>query len=445
METRSLGAAGMLHDVRCDRTPHEAVCDCTAVGHKTCWDKYSFDYQEWSAKEERYLRRYCRPASFAVPRNDRSHFFVFFSTTMMMMRSLLLSLLVNAAVAISSAPLGKINMQMRSSQTTIPSKFIVEILEITVPFLDGVLENAYRKENKYIYEQVRLSVQNYDIVADNGGFVATVELRGTAFFKDDAPADMSPLIVDAFSDYNEVYLESLTSSKDNFLQGLSYAVVTVDGNVAMEDRNKKGGIGGDSLDTWMIALIAGGIAFVAVMSVCVILFCCCVGGGSTTASSMTDIPKSRTAESRDTRSTEDYATTRRSRSPSPVRSITSQDSSKFTYNPKSSCRSKGSFDFNGSALEMDVEAWQKGSTINGNHTLPFGHDISAIETKKDLSLIQEENSDSTPDSLLSERKLRALEMGTSRPMLDLNAPARDVLDELNDLSFQISSLRKGRS
>jgi hypothetical protein len=87
----------------------------------------------------------------------------------------------------------------------------------------------------------------------------------------------------------------------------------------------------------------------------------------------------------------------RDRSPSPVRSIASQDSSKFTYNPTGiSMMSKASLFSMGSLSNIDMqsvnllEAWQQNDVISSLAPAPFGHGISAIEQKdRDLSLNEE--------------------------------------------------------
>jgi hypothetical protein len=94
--------------------------------------------------------------------------------------------------------------------------------------------------------------------------------------------------------------------------------------------------------------------------------------------------------------------------PSPVRSLASQDSSKFSYsnnnhlgNLNTSRFSLGSF----SKFSMDMQAsidldgatqqsnYRPNTISNGSVAPPFGHDISAIENRRDLSLIEEEDDD----------------------------------------------------
>jgi hypothetical protein len=79
----------------------------------------------------------------------------------------------------------------------------------------------------------------------------------------------------------------------------------------------------------------------------------------------------------------------------------SQTSSQFTYNP-SSLRSTdahtiASFAVQEGNIEINLEEWQKAAVVSGDDevAVPFGgQDISAIEHKKDLSLIVEGESES---------------------------------------------------
>ena len=164
----------------------------------------------------------------------------------------------------------------------------------------------------------------------------------------------------------------------------------------------------------------------------------------------------------DTDSEKDLALGRKSPpSPSPLASIGSQDSSAFTYtynpNSKGSVENSksgffgSSFVSSSSQVEIDVEAWQRGSTVSSNASLPFGHDISAITTKRDLSLIEEGDEDRSTSrqsegsrSRLSAQAIDELERQErrKRSRLNLNGSARAVIDDLNDLSAQIDDYRR---
>ena len=136
-----------------------------------------------------------------------------------------------------------------------------------------------------------------------------------------------------------------------------------------------------------------------------------------------------------------------------TRSISSQDSSKFTYNPKSIHSSDGftfaSFNTNS---QFDVESWQKASTINRSVMAPFGQDISAIENKKDLSHILEKDEESGSSShdlstlrglhINQEDDRQRRNQSDGRHSVDLSGAAQGVIDDLNDLSRQVAEYRK---
>jgi hypothetical protein len=150
--------------------------------------------------------------------------------------------------------------------------------------------------------------------------------------------------------------------------------------------------------------------------------------------------------------------------PSPDRSITSQDSSLFTYTDnmsisKASVRSISSRVSIGSASRfsidmpsIDLGAWQNAgrNTIPTGHA-PFGHDISAIG-KRDLSLIQEESNDEElvrrTDSMGSNSNnendgihssSRRTQKGLKNEFTDisLQSDSGDVIADLRNLSIQI--------
>jgi len=144
--------------------------------------------------------------------------------------------------------------------------------------------------------------------------------------------------------------------------------------------------------------VAGGIGFIIFVAMCLLWYCC-----STVTDKFEVDCKAGKTPSKVTRQTiEEDSYMQCSQSPSPVHGITSQNSSIFTYNPKS-CKSFdsktfGSFLASNTGVEMDVKAWQKGTKVQKD-AIPFGHDISAIENKKDLSLIETEGSEGEEPTL----------------------------------------------
>jgi len=388
-------------------------------------------------------------------------------------------------LSFESRLLGDLDISMRSKSSTNVNDLLLEVLSVTVGFLDEQFEAAYESSSTIQFTRTSLSALSYDIQEEASGHTATLHLEGRAFFEDGtSPSqdDVSQRTMNIFKENNAAFLQALMKSSDDFLRGVSYAVVTVDGNVVAEERNanaistepKSSIFEFTTLSIILMSVFGGVMLF---MLACLVWYCC----SSVQDEGPEDIhPALRKAVSRATGKTaEDESYMKRP--PSPVRSITSQDSSIFTYNPKS-CKSMesrtfGSFAAATTGTEMDLEAWKNGSKVQKD-SMPFGHDISAIEAKKDLSLIEEGSEggeDVTPDrhnlsrvarvaretaehSLLTlettDRKIRCqssrLSQGSrhssssknsKNKFIDLEGDAAEVINDLNDLSYQIDRYR----
>jgi hypothetical protein len=217
------------------------------------------------------------------------------------------------------------------------------------------------------------------------------------------------------------------------------------------------------LKVWAIAIIAAGAGFATILAAC-ICFICCMADPDEEPYKVPDVSKSTSSASKKSKTTsssskEDLEEDSEifGKEQLETRSITSQDSSKFTYNPRS-IRSNdaytfASFNTNSSHVESDVESWQKSSTINQSVAVPFGQDISVIEKKKDLSHIVEKDDESGSSSQdisairgVSVRNHVARYQGNiDRNSLDFNGAAQDVIEDLNDLSRQVAHYRKSAS
>jgi len=256
--------------------------------------------------------------------------------------------------------------------------------------------------------------------------------------------ELHALTVSAFDqeEENGRFMERLIASDITFLQNLEIATVTVNGHNPLDDdmtgyppppqsgasgtqQQENGASSGTSLTVWQIAVIAGAGAFGVVLCLALTCICCMkvddemlnrnhsrdTKDGNSSKAKLTVTTNSTSRNDGSDKNDDNCELS--SKSPSPVRSITSQDSSIFTYNPKSvKSAVTGTYSASGSTyftsntgLEMDLAAWQSSTqlahhtssnntntaTVNPQHA-SFG-DISAIEptrNKKDLSLIQEE-------------------------------------------------------
>jgi hypothetical protein len=369
-------------------------------------------------------------------------------------------------------------MQMRSQSTTNPSEFLVQVISQTADFLDDEFNKIYEGTSHGFF-YVSLSVLSYEVETDSdgNGFAANIDLTGTAFFEEAPPQiQVGTVLSSAFQQRNQDFLQTLIDSSDPFLQDIDYAIVEFNG-IEVSNEDEEGSSDDGGLDAWLLALIVGASTFVTVFCMCMAFICWAPSKEGSGKGYLTS--SKHTTDDADEEEETEYLRAIRGRSISPVRSITSQASSNFTYNPKSTRSSGaggGSF-LAGPTEQVDIEAWQRESTINKSMSsnVPFG-DISAIESKKDLSLIEEGDSEEiTPlkiegippleafahgrqqTSYLSRKAVASMEQGDRRkssrrisskaksnrnvPSMDLNGTAQDVIADLNDLSYQIDQYR----
>jgi hypothetical protein len=438
---------------------------------------------------------------------------------------------------------GLINLQMRSLAETTAQELLFSILSQTTTFLEMALKEKF-KSSQYDFTHVTLSVEEFslDVSSDGGKFDADCRLQGIAMFEagssPSSDAAVKQVVRRALDEENSLFLQALRKSDNPFLQDILFAVVTTEDGDPSFGRPPNATDGNESepdsstfiAAPWMIALMVTASIGVLLILSCLVWYCykSCQNARQHDAA----VEKMRTASHSSSSCSEEGDAKFRKRSPSipsPLHSIMSQDSSKFTFNPKSrstksipppndmvddneddggeeSTSSKHSISFfgvsfytNSSNVDVDVDAWRKGSTVantsNSNSSLPFGQDISAIEmhSKRDLSLIEEgENEEMTPHSSVSggsncfkskqslpnpvrlslqslaelERDERRRRRSSSRnklvppssqpsaPLqqskqddkapvrLSLNGSAAAVIDELNDLSAQIDDYRR---
>lgn len=449
-------------------------------------------------------------------------------------------------VALETRSLGTLEMILRSRApiSNDETTTMINLLGVTVNFLHTVMYVYFEQNDEVTFDRLSATVEDYSVREEDASvqvttpqYLATVVMSGIVYFEDNAAADqdvVTSIAQTAFVEANEDFLKALwDTSSDPFLRQIGSAIVKVNSvpfnaTNATEDDNddedvtKESGATEDSskLATWMIALISGTATF------CLVFLTCTSCIFATKLDYIPEIPEPPKTKSAATGATADEEAsveggassfhddtnfgTNAQRSPSTVHSITSQDSSLFTYNPKSvrSYASNGSKTFGSgmftanSGLDMDLQAWQNGGTVvkDDNH-IPFGNDISAIENKKDLSLIQEEdiddmssglnisgtqqlfktadgvmsprqylteaavqdleergrwsnrnslsdgilktNSVAANTSLLSRQSYSSAGSGYSRASkLDLDGSSSDVINDLKDLSYQIDAYRQ---
>jgi hypothetical protein len=418
-----------------------------------------------------------------------------------MLLLLLLATLATTATALiaDSATLqgvnfGSMELQTRSGSSTSPNEFLYSVLTQTQSFLDQALLAEYTGTG-YIFSRVVLAVSSYQMDerahkknATNYSNATVIDasaiLLGTAMFDTNGsipnPDQVTLVVKKVFQEQSGVFLGLLTSASNALLHDISFALVTVNNGASIAQQG--GGAQGNNnnssnsavvLAPWMIGLIAGAGTFLFVLSIC-LLFICCTRSNWASSSAAPRSSKisleQQVVTKKQTHDTDEdagddlegghpkyaprYQTNRVQ--PSPMQSDNaSQGSSAFSYNrvaPVTVASSKPATSFQADTSSEDAETWNRASTIN-NSLGAFGHDISAISNKRDLSLIEEEtmhdehssaclnNSAITIVSAAALEKMEARGGGLLIKRLDLNGSAQNVIEDLNDLSMQVSHFR----
>lgn len=332
--------------------------------------------------------------------------------------------------------LGYIEIDMHSTEPPQTNKLLRAVLSVTT----NVVNIAFAQESADQYDKVSCSIHSFKFSGSNsnntiGGenvtasYSVLVTITGKALFHDTVTwtqTNVSDFVTSIFAmDGGASFLNELEKEKDAtpFLSNLTYVAVRVDGDVVAEEisdifKGEESDVNSNNapaLDVWMIALIGGLGSFILVL--CAVITCICCIPLDDDANAKANLQKNQLGQHgtnptrSDSKMEENVRMDEIDKSPSEVKSIGSQDSSLFTYNPKSvrSFDSKKSynsyFTYGTQGVEMDVATWQAnaasnivpddyatstGTSISANQ-ISFGQDISAIEAKKgDLSLIQED-------------------------------------------------------
>lgn len=326
-------------------------------------------------------------------------------------------------------PLGFFEMDMRSDQAPETNKLLHTILSVTTDFLN----KAYWYTNDTTYQKVFCSIHNFTlggsktslndtkVDGNTSPYSAQISITGQVRFQDETKwtqSDVTDFNTQAFSvpagPMSFLYSLMQYASQDSFLSNLTYAAVKVNGAVRDEDNIESDSTEEDQppLEVWMIALIGGLGAFVVVLCVIITCICCIPIDEDNDKSKSRQIDVHGTNPTRSDSKMDEHLRfdELESKAPSPGKSIGSQDSSVFTYNPQS-VRSHDSgrrsynsyFTYGTQGIEMDISQYPE-SGVAGRHEsrpsntstisatqISFGQDISAIEPKKgDLSLIEED-------------------------------------------------------
>jgi hypothetical protein len=313
--------------------------------------------------------------------------------------------ILGVSIAQNVADLGILQLQLYSTSPPDEDNILDETIRITTDFLDAYFaQNFEQTIGENYFSHVELAVVTFDVLS---GSAVSIDLVGSVSFQRlPIPGEpfLTSLLSDAFTgDARLEYVNALQTATIPFLRDISYLVIGMNNNlIANEDVAALGNAQNDStkkvarkhLTIAEIAIIVGTSAgFVAVVIISSLLIMISREGKKNQDTNTTDKIRGRDmvvvtrTHSKGSSNTEIIGA---SRSVSPLRSVLSQDSSVFTYNPGSTTNSKKapstfSNDHSDGSMALDVEAWAQVSIAS-----PADIDISAIELdKKDLSLIQE--------------------------------------------------------
>jgi len=421
----------------------------------------------------------------------------------------------------ASVELDTVVMQLRSKVDADNDELLSKMLEFTAGYMDDYFGAYYintQPENYFSY--TGLDVNSFGIHGVTGSFITTLEFDGVLFFNSDpAPSRdfIKSLLENAFQGLNfQLFLDGLLASDSQFLAELTHIIIDIGGATLTEKDLENSGATSQAeeepsrnpldLSDWSeiaIYATAGVVGALLIMAFFCAVRCICskrkrqvedniepvnlksIEIPTTMAQTQprhSYIPK-HVRQSR--KGNADNFFNSRDRSPSPVRSIASQDSSKFTYNPagtsilsKASLFSVGSLS-NIDMQSVDLEAWQRNDAISSLAPAPFGHDISAIEQKdRDLSNIEEGDEEdpraaerrqyisrkartefearkfrSGRQSQLSSHRSgkpapktnRVIDYSTESSTTDHTDSSSDVINDLRNLSRQIETHRRSNS
>jgi hypothetical protein len=299
--------------------------------------------------------------------------------------SFLCLLVVSSSVSAATVELPTIIMQLRSTVDADNSELLSVLLDTTTSFLDSYFGAYYvNSQPANFFSHTALSINSFGIQGLEESYITTVQFDGMLFYsvEDLLPSQefVATLLANAFQHLNqELYIESLMKSPSEFLNDLTHIIIEVDEETVAAEDNVAGDHEEDEDDNgkafpydwleskWLRMTIYGtaGLAGAILMVVCVCLCRCCffrckrrANEDGTFPDGVAEIPhlsgtsrdlfKSKEARTdkngglgiktsltpQSTTSSKETGIYTSKTPPSPVHSVLSQDSSKFTYNPQ---------------------------------------------------------------------------------------------------------------
>ena len=393
---------------------------------------------------------------------------------------------VEASVGTEEVAFGAVRLELHSKSSSEARLLLSDLVTRTSTFLDKELQKYFSESTSIsgeYYSHTVLGVVDFKIEQTGDVlYSAIIDFEGSSFFTT-VPLPGAGFIVNLFKDAFQGdsrldYVRDLQSSDIPFLRDVSFVVVELNNQVIASedmttDNTNKDSTGSGTLSTESMALIVARSS-AAALALCLVAFAFFYCKRSKKASKL----RVKTIQSNQGTSEDPESPVH---SPSPVHSICSQESSKFTYNPRSIYTSTSSISAltmetktissHFSSLNVDIDngidmgEWTRQTTISPMTPAPFGHDISAIEPSgKDLSLVMEgTDEDYTPASQKSSRasltKSALRDLDEKIMNVDWNhrncfndsyqsegegyevSDHSDVISDLNNLSLQIDKHR----
>ena len=343
---------------------------------------------------------------------------------------------------------------------------LVEMLQIARAHLQESFSKTFSAVNRESYfGGLDLSVGDFELGGDQSMKIADLQYNGVAFFGSD-PVPEKDAIVDLVTksfkgDSRSRFIDSILMSSDGFLLNIKYLVVSVDGVVVANDdlsRNVPKDEPTFSLTDYYKYVALAVTSAVFVIGVAALVYACRLKKNTS------DIKLEDDTVMRETHKDVMDIELQSTKSPS-ERSLTSQESSQFTYNP-TGLTNEPAIPSHVTSLQIEVNSLsvevRRNTMMSPITPGPFLTDISAIgPDDKEMSIIEEVSSAAeTSSGYFSRSSLSFLNRSThsakkklsrySMSMDDSNNLSDisldddegiDVINDLKDLSLQIRQQR----
>eukprot|EP00934_Nitzschia_sp_Nitz4_P000147 Nitzschia sp. Nitz4//scaffold24_size164493//52060//53331//NITZ4_002318-RA/size164493-processed-gene-0.103-mRNA-1//-1//CDS//3329544084//147//frame0 len=386
-------------------------------------------------------------------------------------------------------------MQLRSISDSDSEAMLAALKEASTDYLNKYFTAYYDSVGQSDYfDSVTVTTNSYGIQGVTGSFMSTVEIEGElTFTADPTPTSsfVSNLVTNAFQGSNlDLYLQAVLNSEDTFLEDLTHVIVEIDEESVVErsfgeDANDASA-GVSDEDTGMnlwgkvaIYTAVGVVTGVLLFFGFTFLYQCCFSSKQQVQDDVVDMKGKQieipTPEIVMTSTTRRASQGRAVGGASPGKSVMSTDSSMFTYNQAGVSREIGTLSLGSISninvvdnSNFDVHAWQQKNVISTKTPAPFGLDISAIEQRDQLSLIEEGNECVSRSRSQPKKNRSSLEVRNSKPRRPVpstrrpqkavaasqrtiyptleegNSTSSDVINDLKNLSLQIDRHRRSR-